>query len=169
MLGEALRIPPRSDVLFGEGAIESLPGLVGEAAFVVSDPGLVAAGVTPRAMQLLQRAGVRSELFDGIGPNPTVSAVSEGAEALRGFGRGTVVAIGGGSPIDAAKAIVSVIAGRAPDRGDPDDRRHRSRDQRVRRHRGRCGCAASATWAMRPPRRATRSSTRRSPSPPRRG
>jgi alcohol dehydrogenase class IV len=64
MVADALRIPARSDVVFGEGAIDALPRLVrdlgGHAAFVVSDPGLVAAGVTDRALELLRRAGVRA-------------------------------------------------------------------------------------------------------------
>src|SRR3954452_12009465 len=70
---ERLRIPARSDVLFGEGAIEALPGLArglgAEAAFVISGPGLVAVGVTPRALSLLRRAGLRSGLFDAVGVN----------------------------------------------------------------------------------------------------
>jgi alcohol dehydrogenase class IV len=49
---------------------------------------------------------VRTELFDGVGANPTVDAVHAGAAQLRAFGpRATIVAVGGGSPIDAAKAI----------------------------------------------------------------
>jgi alcohol dehydrogenase class IV len=113
-----IRIPQRSEVVFGEGAVAALPGLVrgldADAAFVVSDPGLAAAGVTPRVLSLLGHAGIRCELFDGIGVNPTVDAVRAAAAALHGFGPAAVVAIGGGSPIDAAKAAALSSATGSP-------------------------------------------------------
>lgn len=104
----ALHIPPRPETVFGPGSVATLPDHVrrlGDAAFVVTDPGLVAAGVAGPVVDSLARADLRVELFEGVTPNPAVDAVEAGASVLRAFGPATVVALGGGSPIDAAKAI----------------------------------------------------------------
>jgi alcohol dehydrogenase class IV len=118
MTAEAgLRIPPRPEMVLGEGAIAELPGLVerlgGRAAFVVTDAGLVAAGVAGRVAGALRTAGVATELYDGIGPNPSLADVAAGAAALRAFGPAVVVALGGGSSIDAAKGV-ALAAGAPP-------------------------------------------------------
>lgn len=105
----ALRIPPRPEMVFGAGAADGLAELVravGEtAAFVVSDRGLEAAGLVASVVAGLERAGVRAGVFCDVAPNPSVAAVGAGAQALRAFGPSAIVALGGGSPIDAAKAI----------------------------------------------------------------
>lgn len=106
---EALRIPPRPETVFGAGSAEALGGLVRglgeETAFVVTDPGIVAAGVADVVCRHLARAGVRFVVHDAVGPNPSVGDVETGSLALRAAGPAAVVALGGGSAIDAAKAI----------------------------------------------------------------
>ena len=105
----ALRIPPRPEMVLGEGAVEDLPELVrrlGEdAAFVVTDRGLVDAGVAALVAGRLESAGLRTAVHDGVGANPCAADVLAGSAALRSFGRAVIVAVGGGSPIDAAKAM----------------------------------------------------------------
>lgn len=105
----ALRIPLRPDVLFGVGAVEGAGRLVRrlghEAALLVTDPGLVEAGVAGNVLDLLRGAGIRAELFDGIPSNPSAADVAAGRAELAELGPAAIVAVGGGSPIDAAKAI----------------------------------------------------------------
>jgi alcohol dehydrogenase class IV len=105
----ALRIPPRPEMVLGEGAVDDLPELVrrlGEdAAFVVTDRGLVDAGVAGLVAARLESAGLRSAVHDGVGANPCAADVLAGSAALHSFGRAVIVAVGGGSPIDAAKAM----------------------------------------------------------------
>lgn len=94
---------------FGPGAVARVPALVdglgGAAAFVVTDAGLRATGIVARVVGDLAAAGLRTEVFDGVGPNPSTTAVEHGATTLRAFGSCVVVAIGGGSVLDAAKGI----------------------------------------------------------------
>jgi alcohol dehydrogenase class IV len=105
----ALRIPPRPEIVLGDGAVDDLPELVrrlGEdAVFVVTDRGLVDAGVAGLVAARLESAGLRSAVHDGVGANPCAADVLAGSAALRSFGRAVIVAVGGGSPIDAAKAM----------------------------------------------------------------
>lgn len=105
----ALRIPPHPEMVLGVDTVDDLSDLVRrldrDAAFVVTDRGLVAAGVTGRVVDALVSAGVRTAVYDGVGANPCAADVLSGSDELQAFGRAAVVALGGGSPMDAAKAI----------------------------------------------------------------
>jgi alcohol dehydrogenase class IV len=78
---------------------------LGRRAFIVADPGVVAAGLVGPLEQSLADAGVEFEVFSGVEPNPTDANVAEGVEALRAFGDAVVVLVGGGSAMDCGKAI----------------------------------------------------------------
>lgn len=112
----------RDRVRFGIGSIGSLPDLVRELggpnarAFIVSDPGVVASGVTATVGAILSQAGVDHDLFGGVEPNPGMSVVERGGVALRAFGTaGTVVVpVGGGSSMDTAKAVSLQAVNRVP-------------------------------------------------------
>src|SRR3954447_7467922 len=104
----ALRIPPRPEMVLGEGAVDDLPelvrGLGAEAAFVVTDRGLVDAGVAGAAVSRRGAAGLRTAVHDGVAANPCAADVLAGSAALRTFGPAVIVAGGGGSPIGAPQA-----------------------------------------------------------------
>src|SRR3954451_20429663 len=94
----ALRIPPRPEMVLGEGAVDDLPelvrGLGADAAFVVTDRGLVDAGVAGPVAGRLEAAGLRTAVHDGVGANPCAADVLAGSMALRAFGPAVIVALG---------------------------------------------------------------------------
>ncbi|OZM74631.1 methanol dehydrogenase [Amycolatopsis antarctica] len=99
---------------FGAGLVTAIPEFVAQAgdqrALVVTDAGLLAVGIVDRVTAALTRAGMEHLVHADIGANPSTDEVDRGAEVARSFGRAAVVAVGGGSPLDAAKAI-SLLAG----------------------------------------------------------
>jgi alcohol dehydrogenase len=111
--GRRLEIVTRDRARFGAGIVAELPDVIvslgGHSAFVVTDPGVVAAGVAGRAADILGAAGIQAAIYDGVEANPGTASIERGSEALRGFARdpaGTVVVgLGGGSAMDSAKVI----------------------------------------------------------------
>ncbi len=98
----------------GAGAIQEIAaetkGRGFKKAFVCSDPDLVKFGVTKKVLDVLDGAGTAYELYSNIKPNPTVENVQTGVEAFKKSGADYLVAIGGGSSMDTAKAIGIIIA-----------------------------------------------------------
>jgi alcohol dehydrogenase len=103
------------DVIFGVGALAEVGHAVrrqgGANVFVVSDHGVAAAGWTAEALGHLKAVGVSAQLWDGLTPNPKDHEVAGGCAAYLEGGCDVLVAVGGGSCIDAAKAI-AVLASR---------------------------------------------------------
>ncbi len=96
---------PRA-IYHGEGALETLKTLKGKRAFVVVGGGSMKRfGFLQKVEDYLKEAGMEVELFEGVEPDPSVETVMKGAEAMRSFEPDWIVSIGGGSPIDAAKAM----------------------------------------------------------------
>src|SRR5690606_30883988 len=96
-------------IVFGAGVVAQLSdeakrlGL--KRPLVVTDAGLVAAGVPPRVAEALAHAGLAPSVFSGVLGNPTEANIEEGASAYREHRADGVVALGGGSPLDAGKLI----------------------------------------------------------------
>jgi alcohol dehydrogenase len=104
----------RDRTRFGVGAIDDLAAVVREIgggpdarAFIVSDPGVVASGVTATVAGILAEDGMATATFGEVEPNPAMSVVERGGAELRAFGLDDVivVAVGGGSSMDTAKAL----------------------------------------------------------------
>ena len=94
------------DLYHGKGSLEELKNLKGSKAIIVVGGGSMKRfGFLGRAEQYLKDAGMEVKLFENVEPDPSVETVMKGAEAMREFQPDWIVAIGGGSPIDAAKAM----------------------------------------------------------------
>ena len=94
------------DIYHGENALEALKAFEGKKAFVcVGGGSMKRFGFLDRVVQYLQEAGMEIKLFEGIESDPSVDTVMKGAKEMLDFGPDWIVAIGGGSPIDAAKAM----------------------------------------------------------------
>ncbi|MEG0566413.1 MAG: iron-containing alcohol dehydrogenase, partial [Hungatella sp.] len=97
----------------GAGAIKEIPNEVKtkgfQKAFVCSDPDLIKFGVTAKVTKVLEEAGLPYVLYSDIKPNPTIENVQHGVEAFKASGADYMIAIGGGSSMDTAKAIGIII------------------------------------------------------------
>ncbi len=93
----------------GKGAIGEIPGTLQSKgctkAFVCSDPDLIRFGVTKKVTDLLDASGIAYVLFSEIKPNPTIENVQSGVSAFLASGADCIIAIGGGSSMDTAKAV----------------------------------------------------------------
>ena len=93
-------------IVYGENALEKLGTLVGKrAAIVTGGSSMKKHGFLDRAAALLQQAGMQTIVIDGVEPNPSVATVRRGAQEMLAFGPDWIVAIGGGSALDAAKVM----------------------------------------------------------------
>ena len=79
-------------------------------AFVCSDPDLVKFGVTKKVLDVLEKDSLDYELYSNIKPNPTIENVQHGVQAFKNSEADYIIAIGGGSSMDTAKAIGIIIA-----------------------------------------------------------
>lgn len=114
-LAFAVTWPP--NVTFGAGAVASLGdrarAMGGRKALLVTDPGLVAIGLADKVAGFLRASGIEADVFGKVKPNPTMAEVTEGVARVRSGGHDFIVALGGGSSIDAAKVIsMQLLSGR---------------------------------------------------------
>ena len=94
------------DLYHGKGSLEELKNLKGKKAILVVGGGSMKRfGFLDQAVNYLKEAGMEVQLFENVEPDPSVDTVMRGAEAMRIFEPDWIVAMGGGSPIDAAKAM----------------------------------------------------------------
>ena len=94
------------DIYHGAGCLEELKNLKGKKAILVLGGGSMKRfGFVDRALEYLKEAGMEVRLFENVEPDPSVETVKKGAQAMLEFEPDWIVSMGGGSPIDAAKAM----------------------------------------------------------------
>lgn len=94
------------DIYFGQDSLEVLKKVKGKKAVIVIGGGSMKRfGFLDKVLNYLKEAGVETKLIEGVEPDPSVETVMNGAKVMRDFEPDLIVAMGGGSPIDAAKAM----------------------------------------------------------------
>ncbi|MBP3039891.1 iron-containing alcohol dehydrogenase [Bacillaceae bacterium Marseille-Q3522] len=102
------RFHVKPEVYFNTGALEYLTGLDKEKAFIISDPFMVKVGFTDQLAEVLKSSVSDYELFTNIKPDPPIEVVAEGVRRMLSYQPDVVIALGGGSTIDAAKGIITI-------------------------------------------------------------
>jgi alcohol dehydrogenase class IV len=92
-------------IVFGEGALDALDELEGQRALIVTDATLVKLGLVDQVKRHLDKTGIETHVFDAVEPDPSVGTVRQGAAVAQEFQPDWIIGLGGGSPMDAAKAI----------------------------------------------------------------
>lgn len=94
------------DMYYGKGALEQLKNLDGKKAVLVLGGGSMKKfGFVDKALGYLKEAGIEVQLIENVEPDPSVETVMKGAAVMREFEPDWIISMGGGSPIDAAKAM----------------------------------------------------------------
>jgi alcohol dehydrogenase class IV len=92
-------------IVFGEDALNELTSIQGKRAFIVTDANIARLGYPERVGEKLQAAGLEYKVFAEVEPDPSLQTVRRGAELMRQYGPDWIVGLGGGSSMDAAKAM----------------------------------------------------------------
>ena len=98
------------NVEFGVGSLKKLPGILKENnldhVFLISDPGMESIGVVKKVKDIIEAGGIKCTAYLDVQPNPPITVVEAAAAAYQECGATSIVALGGGSPIDVSKAVV---------------------------------------------------------------
>lgn len=101
------------NIEFGVGSLKKLPAIMkennSEHVFLVSDRGLESIGVVKKVQDIIEAGGIKCTTYLDVIPNPTIDVVNEAAALYKECGATSIVALGGGSPLDVSK-IVGVLA-----------------------------------------------------------
>ncbi len=137
-------------IIFGEGSLSHLEMLVGERVCIVTDETLVRLGFDRRICQALAPTGMAVEVFSAVEPDPALDTIRRGAEAMLRFGPDWIIALGGGSVMDAAKAmwVLYERPDLTPEEINPIDALGLRRKARLVAIPTTSGTGSEATWAV---------------------
>jgi alcohol dehydrogenase class IV len=93
------------EIVYGEDAISYLAQIEGKRAFIVTDRNIIELGFVERVIEKLEEAGIESKVFSEVEPDPSIETVKRGAEEMMAYEPDWVIGVGGGSSMDAAKAM----------------------------------------------------------------
>ena len=93
------------EIVFGQDALDHLTQLSGNRALIVTDPVMVKLGFAEKVTAKLDAAGIASKIFSEVEAEPSIATIQRGAAAMTEYQPDWVVGLGGGSPVDAAKAM----------------------------------------------------------------
>lgn len=103
---QEFKVGPR--FIFGQGSTKEISKLPITRAYIICDPFVERSNMLQEVLDCLKEMGAVSKVFSRIVPNPTIEVVSESVTEIRGFKPDAVIAVGGGSAIDAAKTVIRV-------------------------------------------------------------
>ncbi len=98
-----LKIPP--EIYFKSGSLGKLSDVEGERAAIITDEVMKDLGYVDKVIKQLEKAGIEYDVFEGVEPDPSVKTVMKGKEMLEDLEADKIIALGGGSSIDAAKGM----------------------------------------------------------------
>ena len=138
------------EIVFGEGALSYLAQLHGARAYIVTDPQMVQFGFVDLVKEQLAEANIETRVFAEVEPEPSLDTVRRGAELLRAFGPDWIVGLGGGSAMDAAKAMWALYErpDLAPDGINPLEYLGLGKKARLITISTTSGTGAEVTWAL---------------------
>lgn len=97
-------------IVYGDNALEYLAQVQGKKAFIVTDKNIVKLGLVKLVTDQLDAVNIQWEIFDAIEPEPSLDTINKGKIAIGNYQPDWVIGIGGGSCIDAAKALICLLA-----------------------------------------------------------
>ena len=138
------------EVVFGEGALSYLAQLHGQRAYIVTDPLIVELGFVDLVKEQLAGANIETQVFAEVEPEPCLDTVRRGAELMCAYGPDWVIGLGGGSAMDAAKAMWALYErpDLAPDGINPLEYLGLGKKARLITISTTSGTGAEVTWAV---------------------
>ena len=105
-----------TDIYFGDDSLARLAEIPYKKVFIIADPFVVQGDLIRHILKPLRRGGIEHQLFTDVMPDPPIEAVRYGVSCFNASGCECIIAIGGGSALDLAKAVRKVAAHMAPDK-----------------------------------------------------